>query len=118
MASAARHSTARDDRWGPSVGDMSETGVRVDDVSSNPRVITVGYYAAAEDAAGTAREHLHTAATTVGELAREVCERHGEPLASIVTVSSFLVGDETTRDPNASIASVSEVDVLPPFAGG
>ena len=114
MASAARHSTARDDRWGPSVGDMSETGARVDDVSSNPRVITVGYYAAAEDAAGTAREHLHTAATTVGELAR----RHGEPLASIVTVSSFLVGDETTRDPNASIASVSEVDVLPPFAGG
>ncbi|MFC4754576.1 MoaD/ThiS family protein [Dietzia aurantiaca] len=87
-------------------------------MSSNPRVITVGYYAAAEDAAGTARERLHTHAATVGELAREVCERHGEPLASIVTVSSFLVGEETTRDPHASIAGVSEVDVLPPFAGG
>lgn len=87
-------------------------------MNSAPRVITVGYYAAAEDAAGTARERLHTRAATVGELAREVCERHGEPLASIVTVSSFLVGDETTRDPLASITAVSEVDVLPPFAGG
>lgn len=81
-------------------------------------MITVGYYAAAEDAAGTARERLHTQATTVGELAREVCERHGEPLASIVTVSSFLVGEETTRDPHAPLDGVSAVDVLPPFAGG
>ncbi|WP_345775102.1 hypothetical protein [Dietzia cinnamea] len=88
------------------------------DVGRAPRVITVGYYAAAEDAAGTASERLHTHATTVGELAREVCERHGEPLASIVTVSSFLVGDETTRDPKTSIDGVSAVDVLPPFAGG
>ena len=81
-------------------------------------MITVGYYAAAEDAAGTARERIHTSALTVGELAREVCERHGEPLASIVTVSSFLVGDETTRDPQTSLEGVTEVDVLPPFAGG
>lgn len=97
---------------------MSVPGDRVDAVSRMPRVITVGYYAAAEDAAGTARERLHTQATTVGELAREVCERHGEPLASIVTVSSFLLGEETTRDPHTSIDGVSEVDVLPPFAGG
>ncbi|EYT62026.1 hypothetical protein H483_0112015 [Dietzia sp. UCD-THP] len=81
-------------------------------------MITVGYYAAAEDAAGTARERLLTDAITLGELAREVCERHGEPLASIVTVSSFLIGEETTRDPHASIDGVSAVDVLPPFAGG
>ena len=67
-------------------------------------MITVGYYAAAEDAAGTARERLH--------------ERHGEPLASIVTVSSFLIGEETTRDPLASIDGVSVIDILPPFAGG
>ncbi|MFN3340287.1 MAG: MoaD/ThiS family protein [Dietzia sp.] len=87
-------------------------------MSRTSRMITVGYYAAAEDAAGTARERLHTDATTVGELAREVCERHGEPLASIVTVSSFLIGEETTRDPNASIDGVSVIDVLPPFAGG
>lgn len=100
------------------VGDVSVSGDSVDAVSETPRVITVGYYAAAEDAAGVARERLHTQATTVGELAREVCERHGEPLASIVTVSSFLVGEETTRDPRASIAGVSSVDVLPPFAGG
>ncbi|MBB1030104.1 hypothetical protein G6027_04205 [Dietzia sp. SLG310A2-38A2] len=81
-------------------------------------MITVGYYAAAEDAAGTARERLHTDATTIGELARELCERHGEPLASIVTVSSFLIGEETTRDPDASIDGVPVIDVLPPFAGG
>ncbi len=98
--------------------DVSGAGDTVGIVSRTPRVITVGYYAAAEDAAGTARERLHTHATTVGELAREVCERHGEPLASIVTVSSFLVGDETTRDPEASIDGVAAVDVLPPFAGG
>lgn len=81
-------------------------------------MITVGYYAAAEDAAGAARERLHTAATTVGELAAEICERHGEPLASIVTVSSFLVGEATTRDPDTRLEGVTEIDVLPPFAGG
>lgn len=81
-------------------------------------MITVGYYAAAEDAAGTARERLHTDASTVGDLAREICERHGEPLASIVTVSSFLVGDETTRDPSTPLDGVAAIDVLPPFAGG
>ncbi len=97
---------------------VSGTEVRVDHVSTTSRMITVGYYAAAEDAAGTARERLLTEATTIGELAREVCERHGEPLASIVTVSSFLIGEETTRDPHASIDGVSVVDVLPPFAGG
>lgn len=97
---------------------MSVKRDSVDAVSGTPRMITVGYYAAAEDAAGTAREILHTSAGTIGELAREVCERHGEPLASIVTVSSFLVGDTTTRDPQSSIDGVAAVDVLPPFAGG
>ena len=100
------------------MADVSELDDRVDNVSSTPRLITIGYFAAAEDAAGTARERLHTSATNVGELARDVCERHGEPLASIVAVSSYLIGDETTRDPRASIAGVSEIDVLPPFAGG
>lgn len=93
-------------------------GVTVDHVSGTPKLITVGYYAAAEDAAGTARERLHTHAATVGELAGEICERHGEPLASIVSVSSFLVGDETTRDPGTSLDGVGAIDVLPPFAGG
>ena len=97
---------------------MSDVRDTVGDVSSTPRLITVGYYAAAEDAAGTARERLHTHAATVGELAGEICERHGEPLASIVSVSSFLVGDETTRDPAAPLDGVAAIDVLPPFAGG
>lgn len=81
-------------------------------------MITVGYYAAAEDAAGTPRERLHTHASTVGELAAEIRERHGEPLASIVSVSSFLVGEETTRDLRTRLDEVSHIDVLPPFAGG
>lgn len=83
-----------------------------------PKMITVGYYAAAEDAAGTARERLHTLAATLGELAEEICERHGEPLASIVSVSSFLVGDESTRDLAMPLDGVTAIDVLPPFAGG
>lgn len=86
--------------------------------NATTKVITVGYYAAAEDAAGTPREQIHTSATTIGELSREVCDRHGEPLAGIVAVSSFLLGDETTRDPGASLDGVTRVDVLPPFAGG
>lgn len=94
------------------------SGDTVGHVHGTPKVITVGYYAAAEDAAGTARERLHTQAATVGELAREICERHGEPLAGIVSVSSFLIGDETTRDPATSLDGVTAIDVLPPFAGG
>ncbi len=99
-------------------GGEEHRGVTVGGVSSTARIITVGYYAAAEDAAGTPRERLHTEASTVGEFASEICERHGEPLASIVAVSSFLLGDETTRDPTVSLDGVVEIDVLPPFAGG
>ena len=49
------------------------TSDTVEPVSGTPRMITVGYYAAAEDAAGTARERLHTAATTIGEIGRASC---------------------------------------------
>lgn len=101
---------------------MSDPEARVGHVNGSPRMIpkmiTVGYYAAAEDAAGTASERLHTHAATIGELAGEICERHGEPLASIVSVSSFLVGDESTRDLALSLDGVTAIDVLPPFAGG
>lgn len=82
------------------------------------RILLVGYYAAAADAAGVDNERVHTTAQTVGELARDLSERHGEPMASIITASKFLIGDNLIRDPATPLGDTPALDILPPFAGG
>jgi molybdopterin converting factor small subunit len=83
--------------------------------------ITIRYWAAAKDAAGTPEEVVE-AATLAGALAAAVAARPGDDrLRQVMARSSFLVNalparrdayEETVLEEGATI------EVLPPFAGG
>lgn len=77
--------------------------------------VTVRYWAAARAAAGVAEEALQ--ATTLGDLVDAAAERHGEPLARVLGVASYLVDGVRGRRDTVLDDGVT-VEVLPPFAGG
>lgn len=79
--------------------------------------VTVRYFAAARAAAGVAGEQVG-GVHTVGELRRRLVELHGSDLESVLTRCSFLVDELVTTDDDAPLTSASQVDILPPFAGG
>lgn len=82
-------------------------------------MLTVRYYAAARAAAGVAEEKLSPEQTpTLGALRMQLSALHGERLAAILTVASFLVDGTSSRDATAALPADCTVDVLPPFAGG
>lgn len=85
---------------------------------SEARTLLIGYYASAADAARVDTEKILTSACTVGELAVVLSERHGEPLASIIATSKFLLGEDVVRGPATPINGHVKIDILPPFAGG
>lgn len=76
----------------------------------------VRYFASARAAAGVSEEIVPAA--TLGELRVALVETHGERLAAVLRVASFLVDGVVWRDPDAPLASGVTVDILPPFAGG
>ena len=80
--------------------------------------VTVRYFAAAAEAAGVEQETLASsdAGTTVGELRERLVQRYGAAMARVVANGSFLVDGVVRRDGSAALGS--NVDVLPPFAGG
>jgi molybdopterin synthase sulfur carrier subunit len=77
--------------------------------------VTIRYFAAAADAAGTLEEALPRVAT-VGALRAALVERYGEPMARVLASGSFLVDGVVSRDDARELGD--RVDVLPPFAGG
>ncbi|CAN5219636.1 MoaD/ThiS family protein [soil metagenome] len=83
---------------------MAETGT-----------VTVRYFAAAAEAAGTREESLPQVGT-VGALRALLVERYGDAMARVMASGSFLVDGVVSRDDTRSLGAT--VDVLPPFAGG
>jgi sulfur-carrier protein len=83
--------------------------------------VTIRYWAAAKEAAGTAEEIIE-AATLVGALDAIVAERRdGERLRAVLDRSSFLVdGVSVSRSmvDDQVLRDGAEVEVLPAFAGG
>jgi molybdopterin converting factor small subunit len=77
---------------------------------------TVRYFAAARAAAGVSEEVV--SAATLGSLRAAMVAAHGERLASVLRVASFLVDGGSCRDADAPLCPDATVDVLPPFAGG
>lgn len=77
--------------------------------------MTVRYFAAAADAAGT-REEVLPVEGTVGALRQLLIERYGDAMARVLASGSFLVDGVVSRDDTRSLGAT--VDVLPPFAGG
>ena len=80
---------------------------------------TLRYWAAARAAAGVAEEQVD--AGSLDTALSVAAERHGERLAAVLSVCSFVVdGDPAGRRDHASVPlrPGSVVDVLPPYAGG
>lgn len=86
-------------------------------MSSPTAVVTLRYFAAAEQAAGIAEEVV-PAGGVLGELLDDALGRHGEALARVLPACSVLVDGLTVTDRSTRLTGVSTVDLLPPFAGG
>ena len=78
-------------------------------------VVTVRYFAAAAEAAGTTEESL-PAVPTVGELRAVLSRKYGAAMTRVLAQGSFLVDGVVSRDDSRTLGD--RVDVLPPFAGG
>ena len=80
-------------------------------------VVTVRFFAGARAAAGVAETSV-AAGLTQEAFVSELIGRHGERLATVLKVASFLVDGVAWRDGQRPLPAGAEVDVLPPFAGG
>jgi molybdopterin converting factor small subunit len=78
--------------------------------------ITVRYYASARAASGVAHEPLN--AVTVADAVEAIGARHGARMTAILRASSLLLDGMHVADLSTQLAGASELDVLPPFAGG
>jgi molybdopterin synthase sulfur carrier subunit len=79
--------------------------------------ITVRFFAAAADAAGTEQETWEPGPDDdLGTLRSQLIERYGDPMRRVLATGSFLVDGVVRRDDGAIAGD--RVDVLPPFAGG
>lgn len=80
--------------------------------------VTVRYFAAAQEAAGTAAETLTLpAGSTITELIGSLAART-EKLATVLHRCSYLCNGIAVRDNATTLAEGSTVEVLPPFSGG
>jgi len=77
--------------------------------------VTVLYFAAARDAAGIAREPLHPAPPTVGDLRRLLGQRPG--LGPVLARSRIAVDGQFAADEDP-LNDGAEVAIIPPVAGG
>lgn len=83
--------------------------------------VTIRYWAAAREAAGTAEESVE-ADTLAGALAAVLAARPGDDrLRQVMSRSSFLVNAlpvHREAHPRTVLAEGATIEVLPPFAGG
>ncbi|MHA4945786.1 MoaD/ThiS family protein [Micromonospora sp. SD19] len=79
--------------------------------------LTVRYFAGARAAAGRAEEAV-PGGRSLDDLTAELSQRHGDRLARVLRVASFLVNGVTCHDRQAPLPAGATIDVLPPFAGG
>ena len=83
--------------------------------------IVIRYFASAAEAAGVETESVAALANgqqlaTVGELRSWLIDRYGGAMVRVLAAGSFLVDGVVSRDDSRSLGS--QVDVMPPFAGG
>lgn len=79
-------------------------------------MINVRYFAAAAEAAGTKTEQLD--ATTLGAALDQLKQSHDEQFAKVLTRCALLLDGARVDDPSTSLTDATNLDVLPPFAGG
>ncbi|MFJ6163580.1 MoaD/ThiS family protein [Micromonospora orduensis] len=79
--------------------------------------MTVRYFAGARAAVGRSEEVV-PAGRSLDDLTADLAQRHGDRLAAVLRVASFLVDGVTCHDRATPLPGGATIDVLPPFAGG
>lgn len=99
--------------------DLGDHGQAIGTVSvpvpAPPPAVTLRYFAAAREAAGTGREPARGA--TVAEVLAAARSRHGDHFAQVLAASRVWVNGEPAP-PGTPLAEGDEVAVLPPVSGG
>ncbi|MDO4887709.1 MAG: MoaD/ThiS family protein [Actinomycetaceae bacterium] len=81
--------------------------------------VTLRYFAAVAEAAGTADEVIELPhGASVGDLKAALASAHGEDFARQLAISAVLLDGRRADDAEAIPQGQARVDVLPPFAGG
>ncbi|MGO1592039.1 MAG: MoaD/ThiS family protein [Ancrocorticia sp.] len=82
--------------------------------------VSLRYFAAVAEAAGTAEESVEVAeGTTAAGLREQLGDLHGEEFARMLGVSALLIdGARADEDAALPVRDGLRVEVLPPFAGG
>ncbi|HVV11556.1 MoaD/ThiS family protein [Amycolatopsis sp.] len=81
--------------------------------------VLVRYFASARAAAGVEQETVQLpAGVSVHEALGVLRERHPSDLPRVLEAASFLIDGIAVRDHSRLLPDGSELDVLPPFAGG
>ena len=78
-------------------------------------MISVRLFAAAREAAGT--DHAQFDCASVAELREQMADRFGARMTQVLSTCSML-SDGSRLGPDDALADGSEVEILPPFAGG
>lgn len=80
--------------------------------------LQVRYFAGAAAATGVPEERLAVpAGSDLADLRVTLAQRHPR-LEPVLAVASLLVDEVAVSDPEHRLDGVTQVDVLPPFAGG
>ena len=81
--------------------------------------VLVRYFASARAASGVEQETLRLpTGASVSHVLTALRERHPERLPRVLDAASFLLDGIAVRDTARALPDGSELDVLPPFAGG
>ena len=81
--------------------------------------VRVRYFAGARAAAGVSEEDVTTPSpASVEDVLDLLRRRRGGSFAKVLTGCSFLLDGIAVRDRTVTVADRSDLDVLPPFAGG
>ena len=79
--------------------------------------VTVTFFAALRDAAGTSQVEVDPG--TLPQIVAGLCERFGEPFATRIPVATGLLNGQPVRlDADHVVADGAELALLPPFSGG
>lgn len=80
--------------------------------------VTVRFFAAAQEAAGTESAVLRlTQSASVADAVRELCGQ-SDKMALVLQKCSYLLDGVAVRDQTTVLRAHQTLDVLPPFAGG
>ena len=81
--------------------------------------VQVRYFAGARGAVGLSEETVSVPeGATVNDLVTGLGAKHGEKLTRVLTACSFLLDGIAVRDLSIALPNGSDLDILPPFAGG